>query len=100
MATLNVMYATVGGGDSTPSAYDTFISAENVTTSGTAATSAIVAAGRAYARCTAVGGAMYVKPILSGATAVAVGTGAYLASGATIDLRVGKGWRISVIDAA
>jgi hypothetical protein len=43
---------------------------------------------------------MYVKPILSGATAVAVGTGAYLASGGTIDLRVGKGWRISVIDAA
>jgi tryptophan synthase beta subunit len=100
MATLNVMYATVGGGNNSAAAYEDFISAENVTTSGTAATSSIVAAGRAYARCTAVGGAMYVKPILSGATAVAVGTGAYIASGGIINLRVGKGWRISVIDAA
>ena len=96
MATLNVMYGTV---DSRVPAYR-FLSAQNVTTSGTAAAGTASTANSVYARCTAVGGAMYVKPTVTGGTAVAVGTGVYLASGDRIDLQVPSGWFVSVIDAA
>jgi hypothetical protein len=99
MATLNIMYGIPGRGNRTPSAWETVTSAENVTTSGTAASGAVSANDNAYARCKASGGGMYVKPILSGATAVAVGTGALLGDGDVLDVRVPNGWRISVIDA-
>lgn len=100
MATLNIMYGIPGRGNRTPSSWERVLSAQNVTTSGSAASGTASTNDNLYARCTAVGGAMYVKPIVTGTTAVAVGTGAYIADGASIDFRVPSGHEVSVIDAA
>lgn len=98
MATVNIVFATIGGPSGAANAYNGgVLASENVTSSGVSAQSAASPTG-CVARVTPMDGAVYVKADSSDPTAAA-GSDYLVMTGSTVDLFINAGDKVAVIDA-
>jgi hypothetical protein len=98
MATINIVFAKIGGkGNNEPVYKGNALGSENVTSSGTSAQTTGDAAEDCYVRIFAIDGAIYAKTGPN--PTAAAGDEWYIASGDLLDLAVNAGDKVAVIDA-